>query len=161
MQTVAQRLGRDLNAGQNTQRMQKEILKKLDQALAKARKQKGGGSSSSGGGQQSQKQRQQQSGKNPAQRQKQQSGQKQGGKQSQSARAGGNRPSGQSGEDGSTRASEAESMEALRRQWGNLPPRLRNELSESLDEQFSPVYQSQTEAYYRRLAEQVRNGQTQ
>jgi len=158
MRTVAQRLGRDLNPGDNTQRMQKRIIKKLDQVLAKARKQQKGGGSQS---QNQQKKRKKQGQKNPAQRKQRQkkAAKKQGGQQSQSASARGSKPSGSSGENGSTNASEAESMEALRQQWGNLPPRLRNELSESLDEQFSPVYQSRTEAYYRRLAEQMRNGE--
>lgn len=46
------------------------------------------------------------------------------------------------------------SMEELREgEWGNLPPRLRDELAESLGETFNPVYRSVTEAYYRRIAE--------
>ena len=38
-------------------------------------------------------------------------------------------------------------------EWGNLPPRLRDELAESLSEQFNPVYRAATEAFYRRIAE--------
>jgi hypothetical protein len=150
MQTVAQRLARQQDAGRNTQRMQREILKKLDQALAQARKQQ-----QKGGGGQGQARRRQR-GQNPAE---QQDLQRAGQQQRRTAQAGGQNPSGASGEDGSTSARQAESLEALRRQWGNLPPRLRDELSEGLDEQFSPVYQRMTEDYYRRLAEQMREGQ--
>jgi len=148
METVAQRLGRELDAGRDTQRMQQQILKKLDQVLAKARqrRQQGGGS----------KPRKPQGGQNPAGQRP--DGQQQGQSQSQSASAGGSDPSGTSGEGGSTDARQGESLEALRRQWGNLPPRLRDELSEGLDESFSPVYQSLTEQYYRRLAEQAQEG---
>jgi hypothetical protein len=46
-------------------------------------------------------------------------------------------------------------MESVREGWGGLPPRLRDELSEGLGEEFSPVYESLTESYYRRLAEQM------
>ena len=38
-------------------------------------------------------------------------------------------------------------------EWGNLPPRLRDELAESLSETFNPVYRAATEAFYRRIAE--------
>ena len=48
---------------------------------------------------------------------------------------------------------EGGSLEELRHEWGNLPPRLRDELNEGVSEQFSPVYRRQTEEYYRRLAE--------
>jgi hypothetical protein len=158
MQTVARRLGDQRDPGRNTQRMQEQILKKLDQVLAQARRQQQQQQQQGGGQGQA---RRRQSGQNPAGRQQGQQGQQQGQQSSQTAQAGGQNPSGSSGEGGSTAASEAESLEALRRQWGNLPPRLRDELSEGLDEEFSPVYQSMTEEYYRRLAEQMREGQDQ
>ena len=44
-------------------------------------------------------------------------------------------------------------MQDLREgEWGNLPPRMRDELSESLGESFNPVYRAMTEAFYRRIA---------
>ncbi|MEM8739616.1 MAG: hypothetical protein AAGG38_14230, partial [Planctomycetota bacterium] len=46
-------------------------------------------------------------------------------------------------------------MEEVRREWGDLPARLRDELSNGLDEPYSPVYRDLTEAYYRRLAEEA------
>ena len=38
--------------------------------------------------------------------------------------------------------------------WGNLPPRVRDELLEGVSEKFSPVYREMTESYYKRLAEE-------
>jgi len=48
---------------------------------------------------------------------------------------------------------EAGPLREVRTEWGALPPRLRDELSNGLDEPFSPVYRRQTEAFYRRLAQ--------
>ena len=45
-------------------------------------------------------------------------------------------------------------MEATRSEWGNLPPRVREELSQGLHEPFSPIYKEMTEAYYKRLAQE-------
>ncbi len=39
-------------------------------------------------------------------------------------------------------------------EWGNLPPRLREKLMQGVDEDFSALYRSETEAYYERLAEE-------
>ena len=61
--------------------------------------------------------------------------------------------SGQTGGRGDVR-NEDLSMKDLREgEWGNLPPRLRDELAESLSETFNPVYRAATEAFYRRIAE--------
>ncbi len=45
-------------------------------------------------------------------------------------------------------------MAESRAEWGNLPPRLRDQLIQGMRERFSLIYQSLTEAYYRRLAEE-------
>ena len=45
-------------------------------------------------------------------------------------------------------------IEQLRKEWGILPPRVREELSDGLRERFSPLYRRMTEAYYKALAEQ-------
>ena len=39
-------------------------------------------------------------------------------------------------------------------EWGNLPPRLRDQLLQGMEDRFSNVYREITEKYYRRLAEQ-------
>lgn len=46
-------------------------------------------------------------------------------------------------------------LEATRRGWGGLPARLRDELTDGLDEPFSPVYREATEDYYRRLSQRA------
>lgn len=161
MQTVSDRLGRDLDSGLVTQREQEEILAKLDRVIAAAKQmQQQGSPSSSGGssGDSSQGQPQgQQSGS--AGNAGQQAGQgNQGNQPSQGASEGsgqGNQAGDQGGgardpQDGSPNAP----LEEQRSEWGNLPPRLRDQLLEGTREKFSPVYRGLTEAYYKRLAEE-------
>jgi hypothetical protein len=45
-------------------------------------------------------------------------------------------------------------LEEAKANWGNLPPRVRDELIEGIGEKFSPVYREMTESYYKRLAEE-------
>jgi hypothetical protein len=44
----------------------------------------------------------------------------------------------------------------LRRVWGHLPEKVREQMQNSIDEQFLPQYETLIEQYYRRLAEQQR-----
>ena len=46
----------------------------------------------------------------------------------------------------------------LRRHWGHLPAKLREQMQSSLKEQFLPKYERVIEDYYRRLAEDLRAG---
>ena len=46
-------------------------------------------------------------------------------------------------------------LDATRTGWGGLPARLRDELTDGLDEPFSPAYREATEDYYRRLSQQA------
>jgi hypothetical protein len=48
----------------------------------------------------------------------------------------------------------AEVHDLLRRFWGHLPDKLRDEMQSSLSEQFLPKYETLIEDYYRRLAEE-------
>jgi hypothetical protein len=50
----------------------------------------------------------------------------------------------------------AEVHDLLRRFWGHLPDKLRDEMQSSLSEQFLPKYETIIEDYYRRLAEDPR-----
>jgi hypothetical protein len=50
----------------------------------------------------------------------------------------------------------AEVHDLLRRFWGHLPDKLRDEMQSSLSEQFLPKYETLIEDYYRRLAEDPR-----
>jgi hypothetical protein len=148
MQAVARRLGQRGELGPDVQRQQEQIIKKLDQVLAKAQQQQQGGGGQSG----QQNQQRQPSG------QRQQQGGGQSGSEQQQTSAGqqpGQNPGGASGRGNPSRVRESDPMESVRKGWGGLPPRLRDELSEGLGEEFSPVYESLTESYYRRLAEQM------
>ncbi|MFW6335612.1 MAG: hypothetical protein ACOC3G_00585 [Phycisphaeraceae bacterium] len=140
MEGVSRRLGEQRDPGRVTQRTQREIIQKLEQVIAAAKQQQGGG----GKDKPSSKQQQQQS----------RSIAKQG-----SASSPSNSPSSQShsGDFSPGSAQEHEEggdLEELREEWGSLPPRLRNELSEGLSEPFSPVYRELTESFYRRLGEE-------
>ncbi len=146
MGVVSRRLGRTLDAGVQTQRMQESILRKLDQVIESAKEQ-----SSSGGGSGSGEPRDQdQGGKELAQQ-----GTPTGGGQGE-AKAGGQQASTGAAGSGTADNPDAQdtSIDQLRKEWGVLPPRVREELSDGLRERFSPLYRRMTEAYYKALAEQ-------
>lgn len=145
MDSVSRRLGRSLDPGVETQRMQESILRKLDQVIKAAKEQ----SSSGGGSSSGQPREQDQGGESVAQqgRAQQQGGQPQSGGQQAST--------GQAGVTTPIKPQTPESaIEQLRKEWGVLPPRVREELSDGLRERFSPLYRRMTEAYYKALAEQ-------
>lgn len=155
MDDVSLRLGRDLDAGLDTQREQEQILAKLDQVIAAAREQQSSSSGSSSGSSSSSSSARQQdagSGTPSGSMTPGQQGQAQGqpaGNQAAGEHAGDASP----GQVGEVRPGEGP-LEELRKEWGSLPPRLRDEISEGLQERFSPVYRSLTEQYYKRLAEE-------
>lgn len=141
MEGVSRRLGEQRDPGRVTQRTQREIIQKLEQVIAAAKQQQGGG----GKGKPSSQQQQQQS--------------RSIARQSQPASSSSTSPSTQSHQGGFSPGSAQEheeggDLEELREEWGSLPPRLRNELSEGLSEPFSPVYRELTESFYRRLGEE-------
>lgn len=143
MDRVSRRLGRSFDAGVETQRMQESILRKLDQVIKAAKQQNSGADGSSGG------QREQDQGAEQLARQagQGQDGQPQGtGRQASSGAAGSTAPIEPENQDAA--------IEQLRKEWGVLPPRVREELSDGLRERFSPLYRRMTEAYYKALAEQ-------
>jgi len=140
MGDAAEQLSGD-EAGLTTQRIQEDILRKLDRVIASAQKnqnQSGGSPSSS----QSQGQQQQQSQPSP-----QQSG-------GQRASRGEN-TSDQIMPPGSTDASLKPQTLLDSASWGALPDRLRSALEQGVGDTFSSAYRRLTEAYYRRLAEQA------
>lgn len=170
MEEIAIRLGEESDPGIDTQRMQDEIILKLEQIISSAEKtpsqqqQPQQGQSQPGqprqadkGGQQPQPGQQQgqqqgpQQGQQPGQEQGEQPGQRQGQGEPQGQQPG--NESGQNGSAGSVRNEELSMKDLREGEWGNLPPRLRDELAESLNETFNPVYRSATEAFYRRIAE--------
>lgn len=68
---------------------------------------------------------------------------------------------GQNGEDSSDRLREDEMLNIspeeqdalIKKAWGNLPPHLRKQISNSSMERFLPKYERLTQEYFRRLAE--------
>ena len=143
MHGVSRRLGRSYDPGLDTQREAQEILRKLDQVIASARAQQSGGGSSSS----SSSARQQ----DPGSQQVPQS-------QAQAGAAGQPQPGGETAGRGAFAPGGVgpvepgpRDIEELRKEWGNLPPRLRDELTEGLSEPFSPVYRELTERFYERL----------
>ena len=46
----------------------------------------------------------------------------------------------------------------LRRVWGHLPEKAREQMQNSIDEEFLPKYEKLIEQYYQRLAEQPSGG---
>jgi len=144
MDKASRRLGREFDPGIETQRIQESILRKLDQAIEAAKQQNSGGGSGKG-----------------EQAQQQDAGAEQlAGQQGQDASG---EPT-DSGQQPSTGAAGTGSpidpdvpdtpIEQLRKEWGVLPPHVREELSDGLRERFSPLYRRLTEAYYKALAEQ-------
>jgi len=133
---VADRIGTNNDTGLTTQRMQEEIIRKLEQVIESAQQNQnsnGGGSSSSSSSQQQQQPNQQS---------------QQGNAQAQ----GSGEPSDGSSPPGSTDVG-ANNLSAAHAKWGHLPERLRDALSQGLDEPYSQLYRRLTEQYYKALAE--------
>ena len=127
------------SAGPATQRVQEEIIRKLEKLIEEAEKQQSQSSSSSSS-QQQQQQQQQQPPQQPQANESQQTNQ------------GDNRderlpPGGQE-------ARLSGEIDAMAAAWGALPARIREALLQGAGDTYSSLYESMTEAYYRRLAEQ-------
>lgn len=136
MGEAAERLeGRD--AGIDTQRIQDDILRKLDKMIADARRQRSRSPSPSSASQAQQSQQQQQQ-----QAQSQQAAQAAGG-------------TGENRGDGPARTGEQlrPPIPGSSSAWGNLPPHVRDALMQGWADHFSSLYRSATEEYYKRLAE--------
>ena len=154
MDRVAERLEVRDDPGLDTQRLQESILERLDQLIEAAQQQQQSSSSSSGSGS-GQSSNQDSSAQNAGQQDGQQPGDP--GQQPGAAQAGGaseNPGEFSPGAVGPINPGQG-AIDELRQEWGALPPRLRDELSNGLDEPYSPVYRELTEAYYRRLAEEA------
>ena len=134
MGDAAERIGtRDV--GIQTQRVQEEILRRLDQVIEAARENQGGGGSSSSGS--SSQQNQQQPDQGTGQQRSDQRGE--GDQESMPPGATGVETNPALAPDGVT--------------WGNLPERDRESVSQGVNDRYSALYRRLTELYYRRLAE--------
>lgn len=128
--------GRDL--GLQTQRIQEEIVKRLDQVIEAAKQnQSGGGGSSKSSSDPSQNQQQ----PNQSSQQQQQQGQPgaSGETENMGPELGGAELNPGVAPDGVT--------------WGNLPDRAREAVSQGVSDRYSALYRRMTELYYRKLAE--------
>ena len=128
--------GRDL--GLQTQRIQEEIIKRLDQVIEAAKQnQSGGGGSSRSSSDPNQNQQQ----PNQSSQQQQQQGQP--------------GPSGESENMGpeltGTQLNPGVAPDGVT--WGNLPDRAREAVSQGVSDRYSALYRRMTELYYRKLAE--------
>lgn len=141
MRESADRLGKAKDAGLQTQRVQDEILKKLDKLIDDAKQQSQQQQQQQSQSQQEQQQQQQQ------QQQSSQSQQQQQQQQSGANAQGGNVPK----RDGQRRQQSAGNMA----EWGNLPARVRDALVQGSGDSFSATYERLTEEYYKRLAQQA------
>ncbi|MEM9082507.1 MAG: hypothetical protein AAGB34_02845, partial [Planctomycetota bacterium] len=142
MGDVADRLERARDTSITTQRMQRDIIDKLDILVRFAENQQQQSSSSSS---QQQQQQQQQSvpQQQQSQAQQQQSEQQQG-------TSGENATVSPPGQQPGGTLFDSESSD-----WGQLPERFRESLLEGASDPFSEMYRRATEAYYQRLAEEA------
>lgn len=140
MNDAAKRLNDKQDPSVQTQRIQEDVVRKLDQLLAALDKQQD---------QQQQQQQQQQQDKpqNQPQRksQQQQQGQQQG---PSSDPQEGDRPMLQQGKLNP-------GIDSARAAWGALPARVREMLMQGSGDRFSSRYKQMTEEYYKRLAEEA------
>ncbi len=138
MSISARLLDVELDAGLGTQRIQEEVLAKLDKLLDEARKQCSGGSCSGSAKQSSQSRQPGKKGDSS----------KQGkpGSAAGASAAGGAPPLRQDDQGGV--------IDESRVEWGNLPPRVREVLLQGRSDKFSTLYEQLTREYYRRLAEE-------
>lgn len=140
MHQATDRLSEGDDPGVQTQRLQGQVIEKLDRLIAEAQKNKNNKSKSKSKPKPndgSQKPEQQQSSQNQP---------------SPSNQAGNPEVARQDGELRPPPPSAAAS-------WGDLPQRERDLLTQGLSDRFSAVYRQLTEEYYKRLAEQGTGGQ--
>jgi hypothetical protein len=138
MGQTADRLDKSHDPGLDTQRMQEDVIRKLDMLIEQAKKQQNKSKSKSKKPDSGQQQQQQQQ---SSQQNSKTTDPKQGG-----------------GPDlmtGGTHASPGGSAV-----WGNLPEHVRNALKEGSTDQFSSMYKTLTEKYYKRLAEEPKPGES-
>ncbi len=143
MNQVAQRIGEGHDLSITTQRLQEDILRKLDRVIASAKNNSqggGGSSSSSAAGRTSEQQ--------PDQRQQSQQEGDQNGPSTEPGDA--PMPAGTS----TPRPGEEAAPSGVG--WGSLPARVRDALSQGISDEYSQLYRSITERYYKALAEEER-----
>jgi hypothetical protein len=162
MYDVSERLAKQQDPGDDTQRMQGDILNKLEQVIAAAQQQQQSkGKSSDDKDQQDSREADSGSQDNSSQSDGDQgepgepgSGSKGGKSKPGKSAKGGSTPGTATASASGGTAPDSAILKDSRESWGKLPPRLRDQLLEGLSENVSPVYKDMTESYYRRLAEE-------
>ncbi len=143
MAQSAERLTAAKDPGLPTQRLQEDALKKLDKLIEQAE----------------QNQKQQKS-KSQQKKQQQSQDQQQQQQRQQSQQDAERDPNGTAQSEAMAPAKQDARPNALspaaQAAWGNLPEHMRQALVQGASDRFSSLYQSLTEAYYRRLAEEPR-----
>ncbi len=142
MATSATRLGELFDTGLATQRVQQDILAKLDQLIDKARQMQSLGQASASRSTSSQSSRSQ----NPGQRKNQANNSRRRDGTPQDSQAG-DPPPRQEGDIHTI-------LQEAGVEWGNLPERIRQDLLQGRNDKFSSMYRRLTEEYYKRLAEE-------
>ncbi len=139
MGDTAARLEQSRDTSITTQRMQEDVIRKLDILISQAEKQQQ---------QQQQQQQSQKQNQDPSQQpQQQQQGQNQGQPQNGDPQQSSDPPGRREGPLGPEMAQGAA--------WGSLPARVRDALLQGNADKYSSMYQKWTEAYYRRIAEEA------
>jgi hypothetical protein len=138
MGQTADRLPQD--TGIATQRMQEDVIRKLDTLIDQAQKQQSKSKSKS---------------KKPDPNQQQQQQQQQTSQQQQSKTADPKQGANIGLQEGHTNAPPGDVA-----RWGNLPEHLRDALTQGITDRFSSMYKATTEKYYKRLAEEPKPGET-
>lgn len=143
MDQTAGRIGEGRDTGLVTQRLQEDVVRKLDAVIAASSQNQSSSSSSSSSSSEQEQQNQ------PNQKQNQQQQQEQAKQDQQDGEPKDGQPPGR--QDGSLN-----SVQLNAAAWGALPERLRDALVQGSSDRFSSIYQTMTEQYYRRLAEEKR-----
>ena len=133
--------------GLGTQRVQEEIIRRLDALIQSAQRQR------------QRQQQQQQSSSSSSSSQSQPSPSEQSGASSASSESSRNAQGSESGDAMPPAFEEAElgaMLEEGRVEWGNLPERVRELVRQGRRDRVSSIYRRLTEQYYRRLAEEAR-----
>lgn len=133
MRETADRLEYSLDTGTVTQRLQASVIRRLEELIEASQQQQSSSSSSS--------QSQQQQPNQPQQQQSQ-----------------ANNPSGSNTQErlppGGSEGELRDTLDTARAAWGALPERVRDALQQGSGDYFSRLYESLTESYYKRLAEE-------
>jgi hypothetical protein len=141
MDQVAARIENQDDLSIATQRLQEDILRKLDQVIESAEQNQSGGGGQSSSSEQS-------SGSNEDQPDQQQQEQAPGqGSESSSESGDTSMPA------GSSDANPGDEIQLDGVRWGSLPKRIRDALSQGIADEYSELYRSVTERYFRALAD--------